>query len=127
MYRTLDTYMTDYKPVAARYEDLSKKLSWLSIPDPKVAFQLYQNACSPALGLLVMGRTNIGRDTKLAGHAIDEIELSNFGATNNGSSPDHRTAGGSGALSEPSATRATLGSVLHYPRGWHFLTTPRGF
>jgi hypothetical protein len=68
-----------------------------------------------------MGRTNVGRDTKLPGHAIDEIELSNFGATNDGSSPDRRTAGGSGALNEPSATRATLGSVLHYPRGWHFL------
>ena len=121
MYRTLDNYMADYKPVAGRYEELSKKLSWLGVPDPKAAFQLYQNAHSPDLGLLVMGRTNIGKDKKLAGHAIDEIELSNFGATNDGSSPDQRTASGSGALNEPSATRATLGSVLHYPQGWSFL------
>lgn len=121
MYRTLVSYMADYFPVANRYEDLSRKLSWLAAPDPKAAYQLYQNATTPALGLLVMGRTNIGRNSKLPGHAIDEIELSNFGATNDGSSPDPRTASGSGALHEPSASRATHGAVLHYPAGWHFL------
>jgi hypothetical protein len=121
MYQTLVSYMADYFPVASRYEALSRRLSWLAPPDPKTAFRLYQNATRPALGLLVMGRTNIGRANKLAGHAIDEIELSNFGATNDGSSPDPRTVGGSGAMSEPSATRATLGGVLHYPAGWHFL------
>ena len=120
MYHTLETYIADYKPIARRYDELTKMLC-LAIPDPKAAFELYQNACSPALGLLVMGRTNVGRAAKLPGHAIDEIELQNFGATNDGSSPDPRTASGSGALNEPSATRATQGSVLHYPKGWNFL------
>jgi hypothetical protein len=122
MYQTLVSYMVDYVPVASRYEGLSRKVSWLGSPDPKAAFGLYKNATRPALGYLVMGRTNIGRSNKLPGHAIDEIELSNFGATNDGSSPDPRTVSGSGALNEPSATRATQGAVLHYPAGWHFLT-----
>jgi hypothetical protein len=122
MYQTLVSYMADYFPVASRYEGLSRNVSWLGPPDPKAAFRLYQNATRPGLGLLVMGRTNIGRSNKLPGHAIDDIELSNFGATNDGSSPDRRTVSGSGAMNEPSATRATLGGVLHYPAGWHFLT-----
>jgi hypothetical protein len=113
--------MADYVPVADRYEALSRELPWLGAPDPTIAFQLYQNAIRPSLNLLVVGRTNIGRSGKLAGHAIDEIELTNFGATNDGSSPDPRTVNGSGAMSEPSPTRATRGGVLHYPTGWHFL------
>src|SRR5690606_3642204 len=51
VYRTLVSYMADYFPVANRYEDLSRKLSWLAAPDPKAAYQLYQNATTPALGL----------------------------------------------------------------------------
>src|SRR5262245_44842273 len=109
MYQTLVSYMADYFPVASRYEALSRKLGWLGPPDPKTAFRLYQNATNPSVGLHVMGRTNIGRAKKLAGHAIDEIELANFGAANDGSSPDPRTASGSGAMNEPSPTRATHG------------------
>src|ERR1700752_1214250 len=121
MYSDLKAYLADYSGVKLRYETLSRSLSWLGPPNPEGAFKLYQNAIHPALGLLVMGRTNVDRKTKLVGHAIDVIELSNFGATNDGSSPDDRTRGGSGALNQPSPNRGTMGSVLHYPQGWHFL------
>jgi hypothetical protein len=121
VYGTFESFKADYLQVADRYEALTRALHWLGPPDPKAAYELYKNATKPSMGLLVMGRTNIGRKEKLAGHAIDEIELFNFGATNDGSSLDPRTASGSGALDEPSPTRATLGAVLHYPTGWHFL------
>jgi hypothetical protein len=52
----------------------------------------------------VAGRTNVDRAVRLAGNAIDEAELHNFGATHHTDSGDARVA----AL-------AVRGSVLHFP------------
>jgi hypothetical protein len=123
MYHTFHQYMDDYSTVEKLYVDMSLSMTWLGHPDPEKAYGLYRNALRPSLDLLLMGRTNVDRNGKVRGPAIDVDMLTNFGATNDGSSPDDRTASGSGALNEPSSTRATQGSILHYPgeKNWHFL------
>lgn len=96
MWQSKDEFLAALDPVKDEYDKMRQDphTSWLpemsnSLIDKR--WGLYQNAKASNLGLMVMGRTVLGKDDagriamKDAGvNAIEEVDLANFGATTEG-------------------------------------------